>query len=264
MRIVVIGTGGIGSSVAEGIRQSGITGERITITRKSSPFSEKEEGMFNCTYDNRQAVSASNVVIIAVQPKQMDDLLKEIKEVLTSEHLLISVVSGISIGRIEELLGKKIPIARAMPNTAISVRESMTCLELNEAAKEYQSIVEEIFNAVGITLIIPEDMFPQATGLCGSGTAFGLKYIRGYMQACIQNGFNEKDALMIASQVVKGAAMIVQNGDNHPEVEIDKVTTPGGCTIDGIVEMDHAGFISALLRGIKVCIDRARQLYEKK
>ncbi len=262
-KIVVLGIGGIGRPIADGIYSSSLTEEKISVTRKQTPFSEEELSKFNCLNDNKIAVSTANVVIIAVQPGQVDELLLEIKEVLTSEHILISVVSGLEIAQIQAVVGN-IPIARAMPNIAIKVRQSMTCLAFNEEGKKHQTLVKSIFDSVGQTLIIPENKFPEATGLCGSGTAFGLKYIRGYMQACIQNGFTEKDALLIASQVIKGAAMLLQETGSHPEVEIDKVTTPGGCTIAGLVEMDHAGFVSSLLRGLKKCIEKARELYQKK
>ncbi|MEK7095603.1 MAG: pyrroline-5-carboxylate reductase [Patescibacteria group bacterium] len=262
-KFAVLGAGhGIGLSIAEGIRSAGITKEKIVITRKSSPFSD-EEKVFECTYDNKKAVASSNIIIIAVQPGQVDELLKEVKSVLTEQHLLISVVSGLEIKQIQAVVGK-IPIARAMPNIAIKVKESMTSLTLSKEGEKHNALVKSIFDSVGLTLVIPENKFPEATGLFGSGPAFGLKYIRAYMQACIQNGFNEKDSLMIAIQVIKGAVMLLETTGSHPEVEIDRVTTPGGCTIRGIVGMAHAGFDSALIKGTEVCIERARELYQKK
>ncbi len=261
-KLVIIGGGNVGMAIAQGINQAKIS-ERITITRKSSTFSEEEINTFNCLSDNKIAVSISNVVIIAVQPSQVDELLSEIKEVLTDEHILISVVSGLQIEQIETVVGN-IPIARAMPNIAIKVKQSMTCLTFNEEGEKHHVLVKSIFDSVGLTLVIAESKFPEATGLCGSGTAFALKFNRVFMQAGIQHGFNEKDALMIASQVAKGASMLIQDGWKHPEVEIDKVTTPGGCTSEGLKGMEHAGFGSALFKGIEVCIKRARQLYGKK
>lgn len=261
VQIVVLGAGNIGTRIAEGILASRITNKKIILTRQSGEFSEEEKEKFECQTNNQEAVSTSDIVITAVQPKQMDSLLAEIKDALVeSKHLLISVASGVSIERIEALVGK-IAIARAMPNTAIRVRQSMTCLAFNELGREHQALVESIFGAVGMTLLIPENRFAEATVLCGSGTALALKFIRAYMQAGIQHGFNEKDALTIASQVLKGASMIVQKDFNHPEHEIDKVTTPGGCTIDALIEMEHSGFSSALLKAIEAGIKRARKLY---
>lgn len=258
-RIAVLGAGNIGFPIAEGIQASEITNQKVIITRKKATFSKKEKDKFKCLKDNQEAVSYSNIVVLAVQPKQADEVLSEIKDFLSEKHLLISVVSGLGIEQIENLLQKKIPVARAMPNTAIRVCQSMTCLAFSDEGKKHQELVEDIFNRVGTSLLIPENLFTAATVLCGSGSALGLKYIRGYMQACIQHGFNEFEALMIATQVLKGATMMLDG--KHPETEIDKVTTPGGCTIAALTEMEHAGFSSALLKAIEVAVEKAKKLY---
>ena len=122
-------------------------------------------------------------------------------------------------------------------------------------------LVESIFNGVGQTLLIPESKFAEATVLCGSGTALVLKFIRAYMQASIQQGFSEKDSLKISTQVVKGASMVIQENNNHPESEIDKITTPGGCTIDALIQMEHSRFSSAFLKAVESGISKAKKLY---
>ena len=260
-KIAILGAGGIGSSIARGIQNSGIIKSKIVITREKSSFSKNEHKMFECYYDNTLAVKHSNIIIVAVQPKQLDNLIEEIKSELTEKHLVISIVSGVSIERVESLINKKIPIIRAMPNTAIKTGQSMTCLAFNKLGIKHQTLVEKIFNSVGITLLVSESKFAEATVLCGSGPALVLKFIRAYMQACIQHGFNDKEALIIAGQVTKGTSMIVQKNNYHPEPEIDKVTTPSGCTIDALVELEHRGFSSALLRSIDAGIKKAKTLY---
>lgn len=257
-KIAVLGAGNIGLSIAEGIQH--LSKRKIILTRKNNIFSEEEKEKFECMSDNKEAVSASKIVIVAVQPKQADDLFLEIKEVLGKRHLLISVISGIKIDQIEKIVGK-IAIARAMPNITIGISQSMTCITFNILAKKYQALVESIFGSVGKTLLIPEVKFTEATVLCGSGTALVLKFIRAFMQACIQHGFNGKEAILIASQVVKGASIMIQENHEHPEKEIDSVTTPGGCTIYALAELEHAGFNSALFRAIKVGVDKAQKLY---
>ena len=258
-KVAILGAGNIGLSIAEGIFSS-ITGQKIILTRKTKSFSKKERERFKCTINNQEAVLASEILIIAVQPKQARDLLLQIKKFLNKKHLLVSVVSGMSIDEIEKLVGK-MPIVRVMTNTAIRIGQSMTCIAFNDTGKKYRDLVEDIFGSVGSTLLIPETKFAEATVVCGSGTALALRFIRDYMQACIQHGFDGKDSLKIASQVLKGAASITQDNRNHPEVEIDKVTTPGGCTIEALAEMEHAGFSSALLRVIKVGVEKAKKLY---
>lgn len=260
MKIAVIGAGDIGMSVAHGICNSGIMNEKIIVTRQKSIFPEKDVKIFECSYDNKKAVMNSDIIILAVQPKQARGVLEEIKKVIDHKKILISVVSGLEIKDIEQIIRNR-AIVRAMPNIAIKVRQSMTCLAFNELSQVNAKLVEKIFNAVGMTLTIPENLFPEATVLCGSGTALALKFNRIFMQACIQHRFNKMDGLRIASQVIKGAAMLIQDDWQHPESEIDNVTTPGGCTIAALVEMEHAGFGSALLRAISVAIEKARRLY---
>ncbi len=254
--IAVLGAGNIGTMIAEGVRASNFRGE-IIITRKSGVFSPEEQQRFTCLHNNTEALRA-DVVIIAVRPKQADEVLNEIKGLVGPECLLVSVVSGVAIARIEEIVGA-VPIIRAMPNIAARFGESMTCLALNSCAEEYREAASRIFKSVGDVMFIPEEKFPEATVLCGSGTALAMKFVRAFMQAGIQHGFNERDALKIASQVLKGAAMM--SSHSHPEVEIDRVTTPGGCTIAALAEMEHAGFGSALLRGIHEGVERAKKLY---
>ncbi len=263
MKMVVIGAGDIGSAAAEGIRQAGIVDGRIILTRKSSLFSQMERKLFHCSYGNKRAVVNSDIVVIAVQPKDADTVLEEIKKTLSTKKILISIVSGLEIEHIQQVVGN-IPIVRAMPNIAIKVGQSMTCLACNDMGKEHIALIEEIFNAVGLTLFISEEKFPEATVLCGSGTALALKFIRAFMQAGIQSGFNKKDSFLLANQVLRGAAELAQQTGKHPEALIDEVTTPDGCTIAALAEMEHRGFCSAFLSAVKVGIKRARELYQKK
>ena len=262
-RIAILGSRGIGLPIAEGITNSEITENKVIITRKNSSFSEKEKEQFVCYYDNNLAVKESDIIVIAVQPKQFNSLIEEIRNELTDKHILISIVSGVSISDIESLVRKNIAVIRAMPNTAIKVGQSMTCLVFNKLGENFKSLVQIIFNSVGQTLLIEEAQFPEATVLCGSGPAFIFEFMNGYILACIQHGFNKEQAMQIASQVTKGAAEIIQKTKNDPALEIKDVTTPGGCTIYALVEMQHAGLNSALLKGIEIGIGKAKKLYSK-
>jgi len=259
-KIAIIGAGNIGLAIAEGVTKSGIA-EKVFITRKNKGFSEILNQDYECL-GNKDAVLNADIIILAVQPTQIDELLQEIKNYVKKGQLIISVVSGISIERIEKLIEiSGIHVARAMPNTGIRYGQSMTCLSFNEQSLKLKEIVQSIFGSLGKTLIIPESNFPEATVLCGSGIALVLRFIRAYMQAGIQSGFNEHDALLIATQVMIGAASLCEKG-SHPEMEIDKVTTPRGITIETLIEMERAGFSSALNSGIKVGVSKAKSLYE--
>jgi pyrroline-5-carboxylate reductase len=150
----------------------------------------------------------------------------------------------------EGIVGKDQFVIRAMPNTAIAVSKSMTCICANTKGEERIKVAEAIFNRLGTSLAIPENLMQAATVVCASGIAFWMRLIRASTQAAIQLGFDAKEAQELAMHTCEGAAnLLITNGD-HPEQEIDKVTTPKGCTIEGLNEMEHKGLSSSLIQGM--------------
>jgi pyrroline-5-carboxylate reductase len=151
----------------------------------------------------------------------------------------------------QSIIGDKIPILRAMPNTATGVSESLTCICANdENASLHLEEIKSLFEKIGETVVIKEDLMDGATVLGACGIAYVMRFIRAMVQGGIEIGFDAKTASFIANQTVKGAAQLLILGNTHPEQEIDKVTTPRGCTIAGLNEMEHQGFSSSLIKGI--------------
>ena len=263
-RIAIIGAGNIGVAIAGGLVESGrFSAEAIALTRRRVHLLEnmKAKG-FHVGSDNCEAVKDSEVVIIAVEPQQVNDVLYEIKPNLSPErHTLISVVTGVNAKHIVKQVGDEIAVVRAMPNTAIAVRESMTCLSSDRADQKGVETAKAIFDAVGKTVVITEEEMIAATALGACGIAFFLRAIRAASQGGIEIGFHSGDALAIAAQTARGAATLLLKAQNHPEFEIDKVTTPKGCTIAGLNQMEHDGFSSAMIKGIVVSAGRASELY---
>jgi len=144
----------------------------------------------------------------------------------------------------------QLPVFRAMPNTAVAIQESMTCISYENATDRQVQLVTKMFNTVGKVAVIDDKLMDAATVLGACGTAFALRYIRANIQGGIEIGFDAKTASLIAAQTVKGAAELLLSNNTHPEQEIDKVTTPKGCTIVGLNEMEHRGFSSSLIRGV--------------
>ena len=213
--------------------------------------------------DNVAAVAAAEIVVLAVQPQQLDELLAEIGNRLDpARHRVVSVVSGASIARLHEALGAAVPIVRAMPNTAVAIGESMTCLSAEDGAEAALDEACALFEAVGRTLVIREEMMVPATALCACGVAFFLRCIRAASQGGIEIGFHPEEALLLAGQTARGAAALSLKKDSHPEGEIDRVTTPRGCTIAGLNEMEHQGLSSALIKGLIVSARAAEGLYQ--
>lgn len=251
-KIAIIGGGNLGSSIAEGILKSKhYPAENITVTRrKIEKLQDLSQQGVQVHSDNKLAASNSDIIILAVKPKNIDAILQEIKPTLQDHHVLVSVVTGISINHMQTIVGSGITIFRAMPNTAVAIRESMTCLATQNGNASQMKEVEYIFDQVGQTVTISEELMDAATVLAACGIAYALRFIRAASQGGIEIGFDAATAQKIAAQTVKGAAGLLIEGGRHPEYEIDKVTTPMGCTIAGLNEMEHQGFSSSLIKGI--------------
>ena len=168
----------------------------------------------------------------------------------------MSVVTGGLISEIEENVKMKLAVFRAMPNTAIAIRESMTCLSFTNASSAQVNFVKNLFSSLGKVAMIDEKLMEAATVLGACGTAYAMRYIRANIQGGIEIGFDAATASLIAAQTVKGAAELLLQKGTHPEQEIDKVTTPKGCTIAGLNEMEHQGFSSSLIKGIAVSYNK--------
>ena len=261
MKIAIIGTGNLGKSIASGL----ITTNAITslyLTRRNLKSIAEFEGYNNVilTSDNFEAVKQSDILIFAVQPAHFQTILNDIKPFLNENHVLISTITGFSITKMEGLVGEDQFIIRAMPNTAIAVGKSMTCLCSNTKGKERIKIAEAIFNRLGTSIVIPENQMQAATVVCASGIAFWMRLIRATTQAAIQLGFEASEAQELAMHTCEGAANLLITTGNHPEQEIDKVTTPKGCTIEGLNEMEHKGLSSSLIQGMVTSFNKINSI----
>lgn len=264
--VAILGGGNVGQALALGwARGSRFAPAQIAITRRHpDKLAELREQGFRIGISNPDAIRSARIIVIAVQPQQLEELAGQIRSDLCADrHIVISVVSGVSIRRLSRMFEQPVPIVRAMPNTAISIGQSMTCLAAGDEAAAALDEAVELFEAVGETLRIPEDMMVPATALCACGLAFFLRSIRAASQGGIEIGFHPEDALKIAAQTALGAASLLLRSGAHPESEIDRVTTPRGCTIAGLNEMEHRGFSSAMIKGIVTSAREAGALLSK-
>ncbi len=252
-KVAIIGGGNLGTAIAEGLISSGfMKPENIIVTKRNiSTLGAIEEKGILTSNNNIEAVNYAEWIILCVKPFQIKDILLQLKPHLDAKkHKLISVMTGIWIKDVQEILGGEFTIFRAMPNTAIAIRESITCVCKHNATKEDTEYVTTMFNQLGKTVAIEEKLMDAATVLGACGTAFAMRYIRANIQGGIEIGFDAATASLIAAQTVKGAAELLLTKHTHPEQEIDKVTTPKGCTIAGLNEMEHQGFSSSLIKGV--------------
>ncbi|MBR5804238.1 MAG: pyrroline-5-carboxylate reductase [Bacteroidaceae bacterium] len=254
MKVTIIGAGNMGGAIARGLAKGTIVGAAdITVSDPSEKMLQhlqQEYPLMNVTTDNRTAIGEADFVIVAVKPWLMKTVLAELP--LQPQQVLVSVAAGVSFDQLVEYTASPdLTMFRLVPNTAMSQLESMTLIASRHATPEHERLMVEIFNEMGLAMMIPESQIEATTALTSCGIAYVLKYIQAAMQAGIEMGIYPKDAQRMVAQSVKGAASLILNNDTHPSLEIDKVTTPGGITIKGINELEHAGFSSAIIRAMK-------------
>lgn len=265
MKATIIGAGNIGLALAAGLAESKTCKpNEITLTRRNiKSISDWQKKGYKTESDNKKSIAGADTIFVCVLPQQLNEVLEEIKtEIDIKNQLIVSVVTGAHTSVYKDILGEKARIIRAMPNTAMKVRESMTCLSSSNATQKDLNMVQALFDTMGQSIIIDENMMSAATALCACGIAFFLRTIRAASQGGVEIGFHAEEAVKIAAQTALGAAKLLTANKTHPEQEIDKVTSPKGCTIAGLNEMEHQGLSSAMIKGIKLSSNIANNLYK--
>ena len=257
MKVHIIGGGNLGASIAIGIAKF-TEGNQVTVTRRNTTnILHLEQLGVTISSDNKHNIQDADIIILTIKPYQVDTVLAEILPAITNKTIA-SAVSGLSIENLQNKIGANHQAVRIMPNIAAQFGASATCIAFQESNKEVAQNVVRLFEGLGTAPIIDEKLMDAATVLAASGTAFALRYIRASMQAGIEIGFDWQTALAISAQTVKGAAEMLLEEKTHPEQLIDRVTTPQGCTIAGLNEMEMHGFSSSLIRGIKTSLKQIK------
>ena len=257
MNVHIIGGGNLGASIAIGIAKF-TEGNQVTVTRRNTKsILHLEQLGVTVSTDNKHNIQDADIIILTIKPYQVDTVLAEILPAITNKTIA-SAVSGLSIENLQNKIGTTHQAVRIMPNIASQFGASATCIAFQESNKEAAQNVVCLFEGLGTAPIIDEKLMDAATVLAASGTAFALRYIRASMQAGIEIGFDWQTALAISAQTVKGAAEMLLEEKTHPEQLIDRVTTPQGCTIAGLNEMELHGFSSSLIRGIKTSLKQIK------
>lgn len=253
VKIAILGCGNLGTSIANGLLMRGdFDPSNLTLTkRNTASLAEFETRGVHIHSDNAAAARDADLVLLGVKPYNVSHILKEIKPVLEpKKQLIVSLATGVTLKEMYEIIDPKTVTFRAMPNIAADIQESITCICQQQAQAPQIELVQELFDAIGITITIDEGLMEAATVLGACGIAYVLRFMRAMIQGGIQIGFDSVTASKIVNQTVKGAAELMIQKNIHPEAAIDKVTTPKGCTIVGLNEMEHQGFSSAMVRGV--------------
>lgn len=259
IHITIIGAGNIGLSIADGLYRSSYPVSHVTLTRRNlSALNDYAAKGFQLSNDNQAAVKNADLVVIAVKPYFVEKILDEIRSELREDATVVSVASQVSIEKMVDRLNPEIAVYRAMPGIGASIQESATCVAGNTNDDRFHHL-EKVFQCIGEVIPVDEQLMEAATVLGACGVAYVLRFMRAMIQGGIQIGFDAKTATRIVEQTVRSAAGITKEEGIHPEAAIDRVTTPRGCTIVGLNEMEHAGFSSALIKGIVASFDDIKQ-----
>lgn len=247
----------MGGAMADGFIKSGaVKPADISV---ANPTAQKLEHFAlqgaSVTTDNKTAAEGADIVIIAVKPWLVEQVVNELKPVLNyTRQTIITVAAGISGNQFTAWLKKDDAVPQTfivIPNTAIAVLASMTFIVPVNATADPTAIVKALFDNVGQTMVTDERHLSAGMTLASCGIAYAMRYVRAAAEGGVELGFKADMAKDIVLQTMKGAVELLQANGNHPEAEIDKVCTPGGLTIRGLNEMEHAGFTSAVIRGLK-------------
>ena len=257
MKVAIIGAGNMGGAIARGLAHGHqVNTEDIFV---SNPGTEKLERLkaeypgIHTTQSNKEAAADADIVIIAVKPWKVEEVLKPLR--LRQPQILVSVAAGLTFEDLAHFVDPEMTIFRIIPNTAISERASMTLVAARNASEAQVSSIMNLFNEMGRSMLIEEKLFAAATSLTSCGIAYVLKYVQAAMQAGVEMGIKPQDAMKMLAQTLEGAAqLLLSNDQTHPALEIEKVTTPGGITIKGVNELEMAGFSAAVIRALKASV----------
>lgn len=248
MKIAIIGAGAMGGAIAEGLLKAQY-GDIIVSNPTAAKLNRFATLGASVTQDNQVAAHQAEVIIIAVKPWLVEQVLTDID---TEGKTVVSVAAGITSRQLADWTAPDADLWLAISNIAAQNQASMTFLV--SARQSGKADVKALFDAIGETLLCDERLLPAGTALASCGLAYALRYVRAAAEGGVELGFRATDAQRIVMQTVMGAAKLLESTGLHAEQLIDQVTTPGGLTIKGLNEMEHAGFTSAVIRGLKASI----------
>ena len=264
LRIAVLGAGKMGGILVQAFLRSGLFPPQhvaATVAHEARAASLTKQFGIPVTTDNLAAAQAADILLLGVKPQQLHDVVSNIAPALNPGKLLISFAASVKTSAIEEAAGCDLAVIRAMPNTPAMLGAGMTAICRGKFVTDQQlALAEQIFATVGRTVIVDEKHMDAVTGLSGSGPAFLYIIIEALAEAGVNVGLPRDTATLLAAQTTYGAARMVLETGSHPALLKDEVTTPAGCTVDGILELEEGGLRVTLIKAVKRATARAREL----
>jgi pyrroline-5-carboxylate reductase len=251
---VIGGLGKMGAALIDGLIAAEVYEPRqVVATARHQRSLDRHQGPYVATMDNLAAVRDAEVLLLAVHPDQAREVVLQVRDELRPDALVVSIVTGVPTFAIEGWLGGELPVIRAVPNIAAVVRASMTVLcPGRHTSDEHMALATRLFEPVGRVARIDERHMDSCTGLAGCGPAFALEVVEALALGGVKRGLPRDVSRLMAAQVLRGAAELVLETGMHPAELRDQVTTPGGCTIDGITKLEERGLPIALIEAVEV------------
>jgi pyrroline-5-carboxylate reductase len=267
-KLAVLGTGKLGGILLRAYLQQGLfKPQNVSATVKHAEKASKlaKELGITVTTENRAAVRNADIVLLSAKPQVIGEVLQEIASELRPDTLVISVAASVPTSYIEQRLGGKVPVLRVMPNTCSTVNCGMAGICRGASATaEHVEMARAMFDAVGRTVVVDEKNMDAVTGLSASGPAFAYIILESLAEAGVKVGLARDVATLLAAQTMKGAASVVLETGDHPALLKDAVTTPAGCTIDGILELEEGKLRVTLIKAVVKATQRAGELLFEK
>lgn len=261
--VAVLGAGQMGSMLVSSLlRDLGLKPEKLRATTRHAEHAKELSAQLGVevTTDNRAATRGADIVFICVKPRVVPELLEEIRSELSPTAAVISIATAVTTNAIEQILGSQ-PVVRAMPNTACKIGAGMTALVRGQYANHVvMDAAQQVFDAMGRTVVIDEYLMDAVTGLAASGPAFVYIMLESLAEGGVRMGLPRNVSTLLAAQAMLGAASMVLTTGEHPAVLKEQVTTPGGCTIDGILDLEDGGIRATLIRAISTAATKARMM----
>jgi pyrroline-5-carboxylate reductase len=264
LRVAVLGAGKMGGILVQAFLRRGLFPNKhivATVAHRARAEALTRQFGISVTTDNLKAAHNADVILLGVKPQQMGDVVRGIAPALHPGKLLISFAASVKTAAIEEAAGCPLAVVRAMPNTPAMLGAGVTAICRGKFVTDSQlALAEQIFSTVGRTVVVDEKHMDAVTGLSGSGPAFLYIIIEALAEAGVNVGLPRDIATLLAAQTTYGAARMVLETGSHPALLKDEVTTPAGCTVEGILELEEGGLRVTLIKAVKRATERAREL----
>lgn len=265
-RIAVLGAGKIGQTLISGILEAGLARPKdiMAVTKHRDTLAQvKKRFGVRTTLDCAEAARFGDIALLSLKPQGVREVLKGIDACITSKKLVISTMASVPTSFFEEAFGQNVPVVRVMPNTACLVRCGMTGIAPGRHVRqEHLQAAEHLFNTLGRTVIVDEKHMDAVTALSGSGPAYMYIMIEALAEGGVKVGLPRETATLLAAQTMMGAGKMILDTKEHPSLLKDAVTTPAGCTIDGILELEEGGLRVTLIKAVVKATQRASELFE--